>query len=415
MNGEERIGIIGYLTASHGFSGRIKEYPEDFVVDEIPQLPAAAEDGKYVIFMARIRNWETNALAMEMAKRLGISKKLITYAGTKDKTAVKTQYFCINSRNVNPAALSIPDVEIMGTFRTDSMLRLGDLLGNRFTIRISTDANRDMEINETASELIAKGGFPNFFGSQRFGSIRPITHRVGKLIIRGDFRAAAMEYIADPEIDHDEFRLDFLENGDAQRALEKFPRHLIYERIILNHIRNGVSCRDIFVEKLPRNLSMMFVHAYQSYLFNMMLSERLNSGKLLSTPEDGDVAYPVDTHFNASKSEEIKVTRFNASKVEHLIRENRVRITMPIFGYESRVSDGYEGDLERKILQKEEIDLNDFSVPAARELSSKGERRIIQSGFNDFTVKENTLAFTLGKGIYATSLLREIMKDGSVF
>ena len=415
MNGEERIGISGYISSSQGFSGRIKEFPEDFTVDEIPALPAESAEGKYIIFRARIRNWETNSLVMEFARRLGISKKLITYAGTKDKTAVKTQYFCVNSRNADLSLISIQDVEILDSFRSDTMLALGDLLGNRFTIKVSTGKNMDSLIRNTALEIIEKGGFPNFFGSQRFGSIRPITHRVGKFLIKGDFKAAAVEYIADPELDTDEFRLKFLEDGDAEKALERFPRHLIYERMVLNHIRTGGSYREIFQGRFPRNLSMMFVHAYQSYLFNLMLSTRLNSGVPLTVPEEGDIALPVDGYFNATKSEEIRVSRFNISKVEQLVRENRVRLTIPIFGYESRFSEGHQGEIERQILEREGIDLKDFRITSAPDLSSKGERRITQVGFRDFEVNDNTLSFSLGKGVYATSLLREIMKDGSVF
>ena len=49
-------------------------------------------------------------------------------------------------------------------------------------------------------ELEVIGGIPNFFGHQRFGTTRPITHLVGKALVQGDFEEAAMLFLAKPSV-----------------------------------------------------------------------------------------------------------------------------------------------------------------------------------------------------------------------
>jgi tRNA pseudouridine13 synthase len=409
MDTEAEIGISGYISSLAGFRGRIKNTPEDFSVDEIPKLPPASEDGKYLIFKARIRNWDTNRFVIELARHLGISKKLITYAGTKDKNAVKTQYFCINTVNNFPENFYMKDVEILDSFRSKVMLRLGDLVGNTFTIRIYSNSIMDDRINAINEEIAAKGGFPNFFGPQRFGSSRPITHRVGRFILESDFHSALMEYLVDPRFDHEEYRMEFLRTGDVKRALESYPQHLGFERTILNHLNSGQDEKDVF-KVFPRNLSTLFVHAYQSYLFNLLLSIRLERFGNLWELFEGDVAYPVDVYFNADKDNPIPVTKYNLEKMNSLSKKDSVRPTIPVFGYDSKLSDGYQGELERKILEDQKISLSSFRVPGMPELSSKGERRITSAKPVSMNVSNNVLSFSLGRGIYATSLIREYFK-----
>ncbi len=136
----------------------IKESPEDFVVEEIPLGLEPSEAGRYWVLKVRLRSWDTNAFLIELADRLRISRKRITYAGTKDKHGITTQYFCINAP-VDPGSIRIRDAEILEWFRTDRMLRLGDLVGNRFRVRISSASDlRGGHVEETVREMLSKGG-----------------------------------------------------------------------------------------------------------------------------------------------------------------------------------------------------------------------------------------------------------------
>lgn len=413
MNREAAAGISGYITDTPGINGTLKENIEDFIVEEIPVDVPINPSGKYTILKIKLANWDTNRFLMYLARYLRISRKRITYCGTKDKRGITTQYFCINSE-IQPDAIKIKDAEILESFRSDSMLSLGDLIGNRFTINLRVNETSIPQMLETFEQMESRGGFPNYFGLQRFGSIRTNTHKIGKLLVLGQYEKAAMLYLYDPEFDTEDYRINFAEHNDPAIALKEFPERLNFERSLLGYMVEHGNLQDAFAA-LPRTLSMMFVHAYQSYLFNRILSMRIEKYGNLLEPLPGDIALKVDGLFNSVKSEEIQVNRLNVQRIAALCRNDSVRVSIPLFGYESRISAGEPGELESKVLEGEKVNYEMFRIQGYSELSSKGERRIVSCKPVDFIPGEHgKLNFSLGRGIYATSLIREIIKDKSM-
>ena len=398
------------MTHTPAVSGKLKDELEDFIVEEIPIEIAHSDAGKYTILKVRLTNWDTNRFLVYLSKYLKISKKRITYCGTKDKRGVTTQYFCVN-HNFEPETIDIRDVEVVEHFRSDTMLKLGDLVGNRFTINLKAQEESRSAIMETYGEIIDLGGFPNFFGLQRFGSIRTNTHKIGRLLVHGEYNKAAMTYLYDPQFDHEDYRVNFAEHNDPHIALKEFPERLSFERSLLGYLDEHGNLDDAF-SALPRNLSMMFVHAYQSYIFNRILSERIKQPELFNSPQVGDVVLKVDSFFNADKRNEIVVNRLNQKKIEEMVKNDTVRVALPLVGYDTELSSGYEGEIEHEILEKEKLTPGMFRIQGHADLSSSGERRIISCKPLDFNVMPpTTLQFSLGRGTYATSLIREFLKN----
>ncbi|HLE96443.1 MAG TPA: tRNA pseudouridine(13) synthase TruD, partial [Candidatus Thermoplasmatota archaeon] len=193
---EARLGLSWYLTDSPGCGGRLRTLPEDFVVEEVPLvLPRSpVGEGKYTVARVRARNWETNRLMQELQRRLGLGRHDIFFAGTKDKRAVTTQYVSLRAPEDAVRALAIRDVDILDTFRTARAPKIGELAGNRFEIVVRDLAVPVEEATASAAAAVARlqdaGGFPDYFGLQRFGVVRPVTHVVGERILRGDLAAA---------------------------------------------------------------------------------------------------------------------------------------------------------------------------------------------------------------------------------
>src|SRR3989304_9044594 len=132
---ELEVGIEGYLTSSPGVGGTIKASPEDFVVEEISTEPPASDEGLYTVASIRVRDWETNRLVRQLARRLRISRRRIGFAGTKDKRAVTTRLFSFE--RVRPEELQdvrLKDVEGLTAHPASKPARIGELLGNRFRI-----------------------------------------------------------------------------------------------------------------------------------------------------------------------------------------------------------------------------------------------------------------------------------------
>ncbi len=422
---EPGLGIDGYLTATPGVGGTLKTAAADFVVEELSAPPAPAIEGRYTIATLRVKNWETNHLVRQLARSLRISRERIGFAGTKDKKAVTTQLFSFrDSTPEEVGALRIKDVEVLDTFRSAKPLELGDLIGNRFLIVVrdlAAEPDRASAlVEETARQIRACGGFPNFFGIQRFGSVRPITHLVGKAIVRGDFKEAVRLYVAHPiegeGAESYAVRAALAGDGDVKQALRTYPRGFTFEKAILNHLATHPDDHVGALRVLPQNLLMMFVHAYQSYLFNGILSERMRRGIPIHEPVAGDLVLPASKLGLPDRDRTIDVTCDNLDRVTQRCHEGKAWVSAVLFGSESEFAGGEPGQIEKDIVSAESLRPTDFLIPDLPRTSSKGSRREILAPVRslDALVEGHTLTIRteLTRGAYATCLLREFMKAG---
>ncbi len=386
---------LGALALCSGSSDhmRIKEKPQDFVVEEITpdmevleagkQYPFSGGDGDQLICVLEKINWDTNRAMKFLARRLHVSTKRIGFAGTKDKRAWTTQRISIwGVRTEDVERISIKDMWVKPLSYSRDRISLGDLWGNRFTITIRDLTEKERELLERPKEFIV----PNMFGIQRFGEKRPVTHIVGKALIMQNPEAAAKVYLAwigpGEREETKEARRKLAENWNWKEALEYFPEHLGYERAILHHLADYPNDYANALRQLPRNLLKMFVHAYQSYLFNKYLSEREKSIGL-------DI-------------------------VDRDIPQDSVP-TGPLYGYETELASGVPGEIEKKVIKEENVDLEDFRVKPVPEVSSRGGRRPISVKVHQYTILEKDkdhvrIQFSLEKGAYATTVLDYIFR-----
>ncbi|MDI6916559.1 MAG: tRNA pseudouridine(13) synthase TruD [Thermoplasmatales archaeon] len=421
---EKAVGIEVFFTDTKGIGGRLKTFPEDFIVDEISILKT--KPGEFTIARIRARNWETNRLIRQISATLGISRKRIYFAGTKDKRAVTTQLIGFHLPAENVKKMKISDVEILDVYPSDSPLEIGDLIGNRFRITVRNTRLQDDELHatlkKTADNILSSGGFPNFFGIQRFGAVRPITHIVGKHIIHGDFESAVFTYTANPVKGEHKESFDarkFLgETHDFVEALKIYPKQLTFERAMMHYLVKHPEDYVNALRQLPKNLLMMFVHAYQSYIFNKILSERIRRKLPLNEALIGDIILPVDKNNLPDQKNLIMVEKGNQEKINKRIKENKAFVSGAVFGAETKFADSKQGRIERKIVKEEKVKKEDFIIPEMPELSSKGVRRSLLAPLKkiDYDVENNTITlnFELTKGSYATCLLREFMKSAEI-
>ena len=419
---ESELGLEVFLTDGiPGIGGKLRKAPEDFQVDEISILPPADPEGKFVIAKVWHRNWEANRLVRRLGSNLRIGRAKVGFAGTKDGRSVSTQLMSFNAPIEAVQSLAIPDIEIRDAYRARRMISIGDLVGNRFKIGVADiDAGVDAKAicDSVKAKLDSIGGFPNFFGIQRFGSVRPITHLIGKDLIRGDFEGAVMRYVANPMDEEgseaNDARRALQETRDFERAFREFPMKLSFERTMIGHIKDHPADYVGALRLLPYNLLMMFVHAYQSFLFNRILSERIRKGISLREPEVGDLVLPLSKTNVPDHDNSILVSIDNLEKATRNAKEGKAFVSGLLYGTESVFADGRMGEIERKIVEAEEISKLDFQIVGLREASSKGSRREILSSYKDLAINvgegEATFQFTLTKGCYATTLLREFMK-----
>ena len=416
------VGVSGYLTHTPGLGGRIKASAEDFVVEEISVDLPRSEGGRYTAARVRTRNWETNRLVRELARTLHLSRKRIAFAGTKDRRAVTTQLLQFDGGPGLLDRLHLRDVEILDTFRTEKRLEIGDLLGNRFqvVVRDIPLARADIETRARAiaDELRSAGGFPNFFGIQRFGSVRPITHVVGRHLVRGEIREAVHAYVGNPIEGEDPeshaVREDLEATGDYAAALRDYPREWGFEKAILNRLATNPEDFAGALQQLPLNLLLLFVHGYQSFLFNRILSERMREGLPIHAPVEGDIVLAARPDGRPDRGRQIPVDRGNLEKAAAQCRAGKAFVSGVLFGSEAEFAAGRPGEIERGVVEAEGLRREDFVIPAIPRLSSRGTRRELLAPLRDleWEAGEGTLAlrFSLTPGCYGTSLLREFLK-----
>lgn len=363
----------------------------------------------------------------DLARILRVSQTRFGWAGTKDKRAVTKQKISIwGITQDDLSRVHLKDIELRAIGRSNKKVSLGDLWGNHFRIIIRdisllTDETRQ-RVTSITDEL--KKGVPNFFGVQRFGENRPVTHVVGEAILRGDIKEAALTYIAKAYPEENEeirkVRQFVWDSRDFREGIRIYPLHLQFERAMMSHLVAHPEDYAGAFRALSPKLTAMFLHAYQSYIFNRILSRRIESGMLIYHAYDGDIVCFKNEMGMPDTSRLQKVTEDNVDGINNLIDRDRAFVTAPLLGYETRFAEGQPGGIEQAVVKELDIDLDGFKVPVMPELASRGRRREIILPFKpELSIDEDekntgktklTLSFSLQKGSYATTVLREYMK-----
>ena len=164
-----------YFAYSHApISCYFAHSSRDFVVQEIP-LYAFSGSGEHRILRVRKKNLSTFELLSIIAKAFNLPQKSIGYAGLKDKHATTTQYLSLPAKSsqnfcaIFDALAKEYDIKLLDSTLHSNKLRLGHLKGNRFFVRLKKLNPTNAKKLESTLAHIAKNGFPNFFGFQRFG------------------------------------------------------------------------------------------------------------------------------------------------------------------------------------------------------------------------------------------------------
>jgi tRNA pseudouridine13 synthase len=151
-------------------TARMRVSPEDFQVFEIPLLAPCGE-GEHCWLRVRKRNSNTRWVAGQLAGFAGVAPSAVSYAGLKDRHAVTEQWFSVQlpgRSDPDWQTLQHDDFEVLEARRHRRKLKIGALQGNRFRLCLR-DVDADREALEARLEQLRRGGFPNYFGPQRFG------------------------------------------------------------------------------------------------------------------------------------------------------------------------------------------------------------------------------------------------------
>lgn len=301
---------------------KIKQKPEDFFVKEIINLKTE-DGGEYTYFILKKKNYTTLRALQHIAEQTGAQLKRFGFAGTKDKKAVTEQ--AVSAKGISREQLEkvkLKDIEIGVVGKGNEPISLGDLEGNYFKIIL-----RDCE-----KEPKKLSKFKNYFGEQRFSKNNA---EIGKAIVKKNFENAA--------------KLVVENKGDNESVLKEYLQKKPNDYV-------GA------LRKMPIKILKMYVHAYQSLLWNRMAEK--------------------------SGEEEIPLIGFG---------------TIP-------------GEKEKNVMEEEGITTRDFIIKEIPELSSEGDSRKVFAGVKNLKIrkieeKAFELEFELPKGSYATELVKQMLTE----
>ncbi|KAK6131888.1 hypothetical protein DH2020_034361 [Rehmannia glutinosa] len=169
--------------------------------------------GKFLRFHLYKENKDTQVALGLLGKMLGIQPRSFGFAGTKDKRSVSTQRVTVFKQRANKLAALNERL-------------IGIKVGN-FCLGAETE-----DIIRASATALAKNGFINYFGLQRFGSSSIATHLIGAALLHGEWKAADVTR---------KIREYYKESGDVEGTLRQLPRHMVAERAIVPKDEKGCS------------------------------------------------------------------------------------------------------------------------------------------------------------------------------
>ncbi len=351
----------------------LKWLPEDFVVEELP-LPSFAPKpaGPYLVLRVTKRQRNTEEVALLLSRAFRVPRNAIGYAGAKDRQAVTTQYFTVKGkRKEDAASLSFENVTCEPLGRVEEPLAIGLLAGNRFTIMLrNLDGTKGLSL---------PGAVPNYFDEQRFSSTNAA---LGEALVTKRF-------------------------GDAARLLSEDAR---LGALVRSSLEQRPNDHVGALMTMPRHLLKLCLHAYQSLLWNRALARLVASSfsATWSVPFSlGELVFPV--HLDPpsdplSGDPSLRLPPFDA-----------LPSSLPIPGFGSaphRIVDA--------VVAEAGLTPRDFVLPQLGNLSLEGGERPTMMAVTELSAgpfeedegfpgkKKCMIRFTLGKGSYATMLVKAL-------
>ncbi len=297
----EKFGI--FIKNKNSFPlGYIKFWPQDFIVEEIPQLgrtqtvkienlldneeksldsgPSIARERTLYATLVKC-GLSTIEAVQDLASFL--NQGSIQFAGIKDKDAITAQLISFRKIGVEKLQkITSPFFFLKKIYWGKGVIERGGLKGNEFTVMVRTDDSFQQEKFLENLRKIEREGFFNFFYLQRFGTPRLINFYWGLFILRGEYQKAILSFLCSPgqrELPYfqklrEKVKENFGNWPEIEKILKPFPLIFQNERKIASFLKNYPQDFIGALNQIPEQIQL-WLFAYASWLFNAALATYL--------------------------------------------------------------------------------------------------------------------------------------------
>lgn len=412
-------GIEYYSTSFKGIKGTIKKTPDDFNVKELIDsdflkrlVPQKTNNNSFPVYKIEKMGIDSNHAIITIRKKLGLNLKIV---GIKDAKATTTQYASTinNKRIIQNVRIGTISLTFVGY--SQKPLEKSLLVGNKFKIKIS-DLKENSNNGVILSSFLAEmNNLANYYGLQRFGSERLVTHLVGKAILTKNFNKA-IELLLTHTTKYDskfsrEIREKLVDVKNNPNLIKIIPKGMDIEKNIATEIVKGKEPIAI-LRAIPINIRRLFVQAFQAFIFNKTLSKAIENNLDLLSCEKDDLCFEVYDNLVFGK-----IRKYENLKSNNYNNNNNTCKNIPIIrlpGHSFHPSKNRFDTITKEVLNSENISSKDFLIKEIQELSEPGGFRqaafICKDFFSNISNNGVVVEFSIPKGSYATTLLRELIK-----
>uniref|UniRef100_A0A3P8ZRZ6 Pseudouridylate synthase 7 homolog n=1 Tax=Esox lucius TaxID=8010 RepID=A0A3P8ZRZ6_ESOLU len=388
--------------------------------------------GAFCHFVLYKENKDTMEAINVLSKFLRVRPNAFSYMGTKDKRAITVQEIAvlkITAERLSHLNKCLVNFKLGNFCYKKHPLKLGELQGNHFTVVIRNITGTAEQIQQAMTSL-RDTGFINYYGMQRFGTTAVPTYQVGKAILQDNWNEV-IDLILKPRPGAEKgylvkCREEWAQSQDPEAALKKLP----VKRCVEGQLLRGLSMygkKNIVTAfaMIPRNNRLMYIHSYQSFMWNTMVSRRIEAFGLKAV--EGDLVLRGGTAYILSAAE----------AETHSIQD----VVMPLPGFDVIYPTHHVGKGYREMLSADNLDIDnmrhrvkDYSLAGAYrrilikpsdvswEVINYDDHRVslvhtdyhlhsIPSSFNlEGKYRALGMEFSLPPSTYATMAIREVLK-----
>lgn len=395
---------------------KIKVKPEDFIVDEIADIPVN-NTGDFCVYMLKKRGWNTLDVLKRLSKKFERPFSDFSYGGRKDKYATTSQYITIAKSSAQQIPLNPPE-SFSGKGGTEENYSLNfvgftdrpmgpDLIkGNRFQIIIRNLTEDDVRTALREIDVVKKEGYPNYFDDQRFGSYDSRQGFIAEKIIKKHYNGALKLYFtrfhpADSKKEKEHKKFLYENWGNWQACLKEAKN--TFEEWAFKYLEKDPKAFIPILQRIPPEEMSLFFSAYQSHVWNVVLQRII--GKICTDKVKIYQGIAGDYFFYTEPDDE---------QIKYL-----KNLSFPIPASNIKLPDTLTETVYSEVLRESNVKLSFFNIREIRQAFFKGTERnavvvpedlIIDYSDDEIYAgkKRLVLKFFLPRGSFGTMFIKRL-------